>query len=432
MKLTKQEEQIKRKMAHLEGAVDQDALWEALESHVPPKKRKRRGLILWFLLPLIVGMIALSYYYFINTSTKSIEPTPENKEGKPTLYAKNPKQQHISQNIQENKIKHTHSEEYIQSNAPAYQELEKTHSSTQTKGDDDSNADVNLISINDSTKTTSTFIQENIKGAPTLVKWTLSPLRRKTFKLCKAKMHHSSMDVIDFEPAENKRLFLFSWSIQGVLGSAKMTFESENEEDEEMVAYINAISSVKPVLGADILGQYAITPYLSVQSGLSLKRLTVAHAPDWQKMETESFTNLSGLTQNISKEHTYRAIGHLYHFSVDLPLGINYHFFRGGSWSAELYAGSDLNLLVSTQGYFVGNDLKLKESEGLKINWFEQLQSPKWTLGLQVTRKMTPGFEFSLGTKLQRKNVRYDLNQRAILEKYQLFQVTMGLNYRLK
>jgi hypothetical protein len=430
MKLTKQEAQIKKMMSRLEGSVDHDALWRSLEDHVPAKKRKRSVLILWFLLPVILGTSGLFIYRHTNSLSHKLPFKTEVQKTDASPYADHSgnHSEKIIQNPDAGKSGYRETTQMDHQKDPMIpdgQSIIYNHNMPSTIA-------IGGKSKVEATLQSSTRSIENIPmDTPMRWKGELSNPEKKNFSVHTKTDRIMGNDLFVFQKPGQEKTMPLIWSPQLVLGTGRFSFSSQNPEDEGMVDYLNAISSVKPVLGLDVLVQYPVHPRLSLQSGMMLRRLTIAHTPDWQKTETESIINLSGISQNISKRLSYMAIGHLYHSTVDIPLGISYQYYSRGTWSTELYAGLNIHLLTHTHGYHIGDDLKLSYIENPDIQWFPKGVMPGWALGMTINRKITPGCTFSLSTKIQHMEVHYGLSHRDILEKYSLFEITLGLKHSL-
>jgi len=441
MKLTNQERQIKQKMQGLKSQVDKQELWGALADHVPMKKKRKYLGLLWLIpIGLLLGGTGLWLIPKSTITKKSADSKViQSAQIQTKVYAKssddnqvsNPKT--VDQN-NTNQFPGNRETNSSKSNTISIQKSEDLKTNTRNVElpvahyDDNSgnNSASNIVEITTidetqqaiSLKRNSISIS-NIHGLKAYIKSDkelIGPMEL--------------MEPLVYEYSKTS-IPLFQFYLSGAKINHNVHFNDINTETNDHTNYLNSISSPK-LSGSISTGiNIQLVPRVQLSTGLKASQLVLEYAPNWERTIEEEIIGLSGSSQSILKQSQYYAIGHNYHYLLDIPIGLKLNLIQRSKWHIFAETGIHFNLLRSSKGFYTSTDQKLvAHSKSIQGPYHETFKN-NWYVGLSIERKINPNWSIYCSPYYEKKNINYSINDILLKEEYQILNLKFGFLYSL-
>jgi len=435
MKLTNQEKSFKQKMQSFEAEVNTSALWEALEDQVPKKRRKWLPFI--FIISLAVTLVSISAIILNQNSNGEniLVPASANLpaiEGTKTI------------NEQINKI---------ETNKDQTQIIRKTLNDlpnekviqTLTQNNTTSKTEITVLNAFSSNEKNNINPDEQASRFPNTSNDPIQNIektdqQRPLFEVSKmqalnAQLFNKNIQKIDLPrelTRENKvRRHLFSTALVFGSGVGKIDFSSEYEENKEHAAYLSSISTLKPIINAGFSLNYSFMDRLYISSGIDFSRLVTKYHPSWTRTTEESSISLSGLPQSLIREQNYEAIGHNYHYLLDIPLKIGVEIIKTKKVILSLETGISYNAYHLSKGYYLDNNRQIKLYDSNNSSPYNSRFNTAWKSALILNYRLGQKVLMNLNANYHSKNIDFKTDKLTLEENYKIALINLGLQYDL-
>jgi len=489
MKLNKQENQIKKKMQSFEPNVDTDMLWGSLAAHVPGKKRRRKAFFWFFVALALVVTSGGSYLYIQSLTEKSttisstgnqidskkeklqkIEKTPvqtntnefqKQQSAQKAIHQSNSskeetasinadpvlKQNPVKKNKKWDDVVEERSDKTgsIQQPAKEY-EIVKTEVAERSDNVYSPVADPGLIQkpakenkkwdnvIMEGPGDSGTTISKDrtVKSIPGIT--SLSDSERKLFNTSfidnlyprylnqpnEMKSISSSLQGTKWDP--------LTWNIGiGIGGYTDYSFSAENDGDIENSRYLNSISSTLPSVNLDFGISYFPLKKLYLNSGLRFTRMVTRFQVKWAENSVEEIKDQLTGTQTKIRQSEYEALGHNYHYKLDIPLNLGWNVVSSKRWSLGMEIGAILNLLHTSKGFVLDEDNKLLRYSSNSNSPYKSGFDPGFQGSLRLNYRITDDLNLYFKPGISKNKIKYSTQDIEIKEMHRMFHFDIGL-----
>lgn len=409
---------FKDKLFNYEVEVDNDALWEVLEEHVPVEKKNKKGLIWWtFGSASIVMLIGLGITIFTNNTSHNVfESQPKIEEQAKIAVT--------SINNQKNNQTTT-----AETSEPTSRDLPTTSNPNQHIKNHSVNATQPIIfhdsPIVDSFDEQKVENQVEVQSEPMEVATSTihSPdiiKENKTPSLTAVPM--LATEVYDYYQYTMEEAYIIplpkdlsnqlsrSWWVRPSIGIGTSVLNTKVKNiSGDYQNFLSQNLSTLPTLEGSVLVGKDIHRKLSVYAGLKYQRLVTnlnfynnATVEGTENGTIQTIIDPSGKKTSINGEvkttvyNDYSANWYNYHHFVDLPIGLIYNFYNKTKIHLGAKIGATLNLYNHHEGATLNSNFTLNkftsESHPYQIQWINPFVgmtaqywiAPKMSIGVGI------------------------------------------------
>lgn len=404
MNLDQHEEYIKKSLATFEVEVDTDALWSAVEDHVPEQPESRRKLALWWWLgAFAVGMLMT---YFV-MSSDDVAPTSNSDQtnllaekirsknssyvaeeeqglgGNHSVRSSTNTEKEISQSTSKtgsqtsfteisNESKKTSSEVLSTTKVIATAVLNDELAVEETK------TSVDKVTVAEEGKAINTTINSPVKDM-LLVNETKEKLDHRSIIVCEESpsldmgmlvANDRTFEDVRITPYSKRKRWIKAATIYAGAGNVHLAHTKTSSEQQAFIDYLATVESTLPSLTLGATVMMPLSEKMSLESGLSYSRyvyrlsskftaVSNGTEPGTTDVTIDSQGNRASATGEVATQHTldYMARSHTYLHQLDLPLVLDLTLYDDRVWTLSARAGGIVGLWHSAAGYRLSEDL---------------------------------------------------------------------------
>ena len=433
---------INDKLRNYEVEVDQDALWSALEPHVPKPEKKRRLLIIWFFgIGLFVSTLSVLLLGDKNFEGQG-EITPAKEFTNNAMI------------LAENQLKEN--DKQLDSEKPILKEEQSVNK----------HKDYKITSIQSQE-------QNNLSKDISEIKLSVeNKLVVRAHSKAISIEKHSEMAEIDASVLESGTRDVANISQLNFVDSASLDFQSErfsldaqieplkinqyanrfwyefalgsgvtrtqiDQGDSNLEYLVDQYSTMMPTFSSHLSLGYNLNSKWSVFSGLDYQRLTERLSIDEELISTEIKQGVSQviilpngnevevngpITETTTTQ--YQARQHSYFHQIGIPVGLEYQLLRGKRWNLQAGIGCTFLIAKSQVGGVLNDGKKVNQFSSDSSPYSVSALSPFGYLGVQYKINNA----WSIGLKPQGNFIQYSRTDRAILYSHN----NIGLNFTIR
>ncbi len=431
MALSEHEKWIKENLGDMKIQVDSNALWESLQDHVPPKKKKR-GFIFFFLgLLVAVGMVGVYYIQTDSNSTYVANPTKEGTET-PSLAMStendtkstnhNPTKINNSlNNIEENTVNpYTANTKTVVTNA----ELNTNENKPLNPLNSPNNQSILPVSTSAVISPNYYARVPNLQQASESENVVSSPTERATI------LYSELLKQDDLTPINNDFVTQVSVVVPATQAASKQLFltlqfggnyhfnKTTTVDGEAGLDVLRRdISQSMPGYFASVGAEYELTPKWSVYTSVMHAQLVYRTAYHFTTNEEQ--TNSEGIDQILIDQYGFQeeisgevreyihsqitGVWYNYTNHYTLQSGLKYRFFRQGRLNGQIGAGIDYKLSSRTRGSYLADDWTIEKIENALPSAFRNIQGhASVQINYQVNKNTSIGIQAQYMSSMHR------------------------------
>jgi len=184
------------------------------------------------------------------------------------------------------------------------------------------------------------------------------------------------------------------------------------------------------VLGLHLGFTYNFLNKYYINSGIQYNQLVTKIHPKWDLTQSEDNLNPNGLTERLTRQFRYEAVGHNYQNLIDIPINIGIKLYESNKFNLSFETGAVLNIITYSKGVFIDDKYKLHYYKNNSDNPYDNFK-----IGLQTSILIEYRLKHNMNIYFQPnasfRNVSYKFSNLDIKEKYRIYNLKVGLRYRL-
>lgn len=439
MKLNKTEKFIKQKMQSYEADVDTGKLMDALKDHLPQKRK--RPYPFWIFLMVGFMLIGAGSIYLIDSQgegekgqssisaigQKQLKNNSKNFN-KPEVAESDFESKLVVENLKEKSIAKA---EKKQDNSSIKKETPTINNTVFTENQNKQQEELTALNVQIEALKKDIFPQGRAKETDN--NKILNPIKELDRKIALILLKPRK-EYFDLQPVQlmerrlsGRRAYALYFGLGA--GRSNMNFMSNDTESEPFADYVNSISEQKNSFSFKMGANIYLSKGLYLNTGIEVKQLVTRFHTKWQKTEEEKNISATGGSQTVTRENTYEAIGHNYHYLFDLPLGLGVELFQSRYFSLAIQSDVALNVFRDSHGYRINSDQRLLAYNSSDADPYKKPLGFTFGFSIPVYYRLNDRWHLMLKPEYKNRIIEFDQSILKLKEHYHTFYLNIGAKY---